>query len=305
MSPPSANYYHGRRKGFWVKGRWISLPREGLQAISTTKFIPIADVRVILNPMKSVLCIALALAVSEVRSQTPTPPQVPGIILPSQQRKQEDSKTLAGSPLPLTFNALGSMSSEMVAYFPMDDTSKGGLAWSRKSISVTASRQVSIRTEGGRSYADFREPGARLVFNPPLALGQRFTLAAWVETPTPRNSGVIWHGAGGLLMLSGDSLSYWTAGKGGAYAKTTAPLNGWHHMAVVCDGIKTQGFLNGTPLDSVKGNVSPDLRTVGNHPDSQHHHWMMARGIDEQYFFSRPLTSDEIKRLMVFSPVKK
>jgi hypothetical protein len=68
---------------------------------------------------------------------------------------------------------------------------------------------------------------------------------------------------------------------------------------------KTQAFLNGTPLEVIKKNISSNLITVGNHPDSQHHHWMMAGGIDEQYVFTRPLSADEIKKLMVFSQGKQ
>ena len=106
-------------------------------------------------------------------------------------------------------------------------------------------------------------------------------------------------------MVLPSSLDYWTGGKGGTYAKTAAPLTGWHHVAVVSDGNKTQAFLDGTPLDAVKASVSGDVKTIGNHPNSQHHHWMMAGGIDEQYFFSRPLSPDEIKKLMAFSQAKK
>jgi hypothetical protein len=200
---------------------------------------------------------------------------------------------------------LGGVTSELLAYFPMDDTEKGCLAWSRKPISVSATSQVVIRNENGRSYADFREPGARLICNPPLELGRRFTLAAWVEAPAPKNHGVIWHGRGALLMLLPASLEYWTAGKGGTYAKTGTPITGWSHVAVVSDGSKTQGFLNGIPLDPVKGTVSSDLITVGSHPESQHHHWMMAGGIDEQYVFTRPLTPEDIKKVMEFSQPRR
>ncbi|HEX8296008.1 MAG TPA: LamG-like jellyroll fold domain-containing protein [Chthoniobacteraceae bacterium] len=255
--------------------------------------------------MSHYLHLTLLLAVSVALGQAPAPPQTPEIILPSQQKKLDDSRTLAGRPLPSTLNSLGGVTSELLAYFPMDDTAKGCLAWSRKPISVSATSQVAIRNENGRSYADFRQPGARLAFNPPLELGRRFTLAAWVEAPAPKNHGAIWHGGGALLMLLPASLDYWTAGKGGTYAKTASPITGWSHVSVVSDGNKTQAFLNGIPLDPVKAIVSGDLKSVGNHPDSKHHHWMMAAGIDEQYIFSRPLTPEDIKKLMAFSQPKK
>jgi hypothetical protein len=102
----------------------------------------------------------------------------------------------------------------------------------------TATDQVVIKNKDNRTYGDFREPGARLVFDPPLDLGRRFTIAAWVETPAPKDHGVIWHGAGALLIVLPASLDYWTGGTGGKYAKTASPLSGWSHVAVVSDGIR-------------------------------------------------------------------
>jgi len=63
------------------------------------------------------------------------------------------------------------------------------------------------------------------------------------------------------------------------------------------DGQKTQAFLNGKPLNPVKGNVSRDLEAIGNHPSSEHRGWMMASGIDEMYIFNRVLPADDIVSL--------
>ena len=107
-----------------------------------------------------------------------------------------------------------------------------------------------------------------------------------------------------MLTILPASLNSWIAGKEGTYAKTASPLTGWHHVAVVSDGNKTQAFLDGIPLDPVKGTVSSDLQTIGNHPDSLYDK-RMAGGIDEQYIFSRPLTADDIKKVMALSQPKK
>jgi hypothetical protein len=239
--------------------------------------------------------------------QKPAVPPQPEIILPSKEKKQDDSRTNTSRTLPISLNGLGLLGNDLVAYFPMDETEKGCLAWSRKPIAVKTAGPLKIKEADGRTYADFSEKGARLVFDPPLELGTRFTLAGWIQAPAPGKNGAIWQGSGGLLFLKPQALTYWhkKTAADGIYAKTAAPLNGWLHVAVICDGTKTQAFLNGTALDSVPGIVSHNLITVGNHPSSQHHDWMMAAGIDEQFIFSRNLTVDEIKKVMSFSQPKK
>ena len=237
-------------------------------------------------------------------AQAPAPPATPQIILPS---KQDDSRLAAGRETPRELLPLTSLATALVAWFPMDTTARGGLRWSRKPIEVTASSKITIRTEGGRTYADFNATGAKITFDPPLELGRRYTLAGWVQTPVPQNHGVVWHGSSGtFLFLQKQSLHYWdgAANKGGVYAKTADPLAGWLHLAVVCDGNKTTAYLNATPLDAAKGSLSRDLRVIGNSPDTQHHHWMMAAGLDEHFIFDRPLSAEEIKRLMLFTQPK-
>jgi hypothetical protein len=234
-------------------------------------------------------------------AQTPEP----GIINFWPEQKPADSRTLSRQPMPAALRALGSMASNLTAYFPMDDTAMGCLAWSRKPMQVRATGELVIREQDGRKYADFSKAGARLIFDPALELGKHFTLAAWLEAVAPGKHGVIWHGTGALLFLLPNSLEYWVSNKGGVYGKTAEPLAGWHHVAVIFDGKKTQAFLDASPLEAYSGSVSGDLKTVGNHPENQHQHWMMAAGIDEQFFFDRPLSAEEIKKLMEFSGPKK
>lgn len=257
-------------------------------------------------PIKIALCLSVVAMPcwSFAQTQSLTSPEV---ILPSQQKKLEDSRYAAGLPMPAGVTRLGVLATDLVAYFPMDDKAKGCMGWSRRPISVTASKEVEIKQEGARKFADFSAKGARLIFDPPLDLSTRFTLAAWVQAPAPQKHGVIWHGPGGILAVLENSLTYWPASvkKEGNYARTTAPLSGWIHVAVAYDGGKTQAFLNGAPLDSFGGSVSSTLQTVGNHPDPMHHHWMMAAGIDEQYFFLRNLTAAEVRKVCLASEIKE
>lgn len=205
------------------------------------------------------------------------------------------SKSLANDAVPLEVSRkLGAISSGLIAYFSMDNRETGGLTWSIKPIAVRASKEVQAREGDGRKYLDFSEGGAVLLFSPAWELPRHYTLAAWVQAPAPQKHGVIWHGSGMLLDVEGQALAYWMGGKGGKYAEFATPLNGWYHVAVEFDGQKTQAFLNGKPLDPVKGNVSKDLQAIGNHPSSEHRGWMMASGIDEMYIFNRVLPADEI-----------
>jgi len=205
--------------------------------------------------------------------------------------------------MPEKLYQLGDLTRDLEAYFPLDSTAKGGLAWSDRPIGVYATPQVVMKQQGGRTYTDFTQQGACLMFDPPLELDHYFTIAAWVQTPTPHNNGLIWQGDGCLLYLKATTLNYWLAkeNKAGVYARTGAPLHGWVHVAVVGDGIHTQCFLNGNPLDSVDEVVSPNIISEGSHFQQKHQAWMMAAGISEQYLYSRCLTAEEIKKLMDFS----
>lgn len=239
-----------------------------------------------------------------VVAQQPAAQSTPEIILPS---KQDDSRQAASREVPRELLPLTSLTASLVAWFPMDSTDRGGLRWSRKPLVVKASSKITIRTGEGRVYADFNANGARISFEPPLELGRRYTLAGWVQTPAPQHHGSVWCGsAGEQLYVLKQSLEYWnvSARKSGTYAKTAAPLTGWHHLAVTSDGNKTLAYLNGTPLDPVQGSLSKDLSTIGNNNSAQHQHWMMTAGLDEHFIFDKPLSVEEIKRLMQFSRPK-
>lgn len=255
--------------------------------------------------MKLILFLSAMVMAGRIIAQSPNTLVKPEIIRPSQQKKPETG-ALGISPLQSRLNSLGLLTADLLAYFPMDDTANGCLGWSRKPLKVVASGDVQIKNDGFRKYADFTQKGARLVFDPPFDLGRPYTLAAWVLAPAPQKHGVIWHGSGALMVILPNELQYWVAStnKAGIYARTGTPLNGWVHVAVTYDGNKTQAFLNGIELDAVKGAVTSNLTTIGNHPSAEHQHWMMANGIDEQFIFGRALNANEIKRLMQFSQPK-
>jgi hypothetical protein len=258
--------------------------------------------------LSSLLCF-LAL-VYPALAQTPDAP-TPEIVLPSQQTNDSapvapgppDSLLLVQSPMPEKLNGLGDLVNDIVAYFPMDDTNLGCLAWSTKPVGVVAVGNVVIKQDGGRTYADFSAPGSHLTFNPPLRLGNAFTLAAWIQTPTPKNHGDIWHGSGKgcFLYVTDNSLAHLFADAHAPYATTKTPLSGWYHVAITYDGEVTQCYLNGIPLDAYKGTISDDLGYVGGSQYPEFSDSTRCAGIDEQYVFDRALNADEIKQVMDFS----
>jgi len=217
---------------------------------------------------------------------------------------QQDSLSLANAAMPKELDGLGSLKRDLVAYFPLNDTSMGGLSWSSVPIAVTATKEVEIKQDDGRTFADFTTKGAKMVLDPPMQLGDSYTLVAWVQTPTAQNDGNIWHGSGPgcFLMIKANALNcVLKDDTRGVFAETKTPLDGWYHMAITYDGNVTQCFLNGTPLDSIKGSASNDLATIGSCPSPQYYPWARAAGINEMFIFSRCLTADEIKQVMVFS----
>jgi hypothetical protein len=240
-----------------------------------------------------------------VSGQLPLASEEPEIILPSKEKKLDDSRTLASASPPLSLSRLGLLVNDLAAYWSMDDTAKGGLDWSRKPIGVKASPEVESKEADGRTFLDFSKKGSQVWLEPALSLAPRYTLAAWVQAPAPRNDGIIWHGKGSLLHVRPQELAYWHQGTSGygLYAKTKTPLSGWIHIAVTCDGAKTQAFLNGNPLDVIPGVISSTLRSIGNHTKVDEKR--MAAGIDEHFYFTRNLTADEVRKVMAFSQIKK
>jgi hypothetical protein len=205
--------------------------------------------------------------------------------------------------MPDKLKALGPLANYIEAYFPMSDVTNGCLAWSSKPIGVSSTSQVTIKQDGGRTYADFSTPGARLVFDPPLVLDPNYTFAAWVQTPVASNHGEIWHGSGGgiFLFITDKDFGYKLGKKQPLYKQGTEPLSGWYHVAVTYDGQQARCYINGVAYDASNGVISDDLGTVGSSPWTEFDATSRSAGISEQYIFNRCLTVSEIKQVMEFS----
>lgn len=240
--------------------------------------------------LTSLLCLA-------ANAQDPAPT----LIIPGSKEGQPASLKLASSVKPHPLDNLGALGEQLIAYFAMDSLETGGLTWSRTPMAVRATPQVVVKMEQGRTFLDFSANKAAVTFTPPLKLGIHFTLAAWVQLPAPQNNGKIWSGSGGeILYVREKKVAYWPASvnKEVAWAESTEPLRGWHHVAVVVDGRKAQAYLDARPLAAVHDMDIKDLYIVGNQREEQNRHRCMAAGIDEQYLFARSLTDKEIAALM-------
>ncbi len=203
--------------------------------------------------------------------------------------------------------ALGPLKDELGIWLSLDSTEHGGVAWSRFPIVVTGTKELEIREKEGRKYMDFRLPGGVLEFQPAFKLGKLYTLCTWMLFPAPKNNAVVWQGdgaktAGSALYVTDKALFAWsaTAQAPRGYGALPANLQGWHHVAVAADGTVTRAFLDGKLIGSIPEIVATDLRSIGNHWEKAHQNWMMCAGLDDQLIFRRPLTAEEIQKVMQF-----
>ena len=107
---------------------------------------------------------------------------------------------------------------------------------------------------------------------------------------------------GSALYVTDKALFAWsaTAQAPRRYGVLPVDLQGWHHVAVVADGKETRAFLDGKLIGSIAEIVATDLRSIGNHWEKAHQNWMMCAGLDDQFIFRRPLTAEEIQKVMAF-----
>jgi len=124
--------------------------------------------------------------------------------------------------------------------------------------------------------------------------------------PTPHKHALIWQGSKGngcALFVSDTGFYGWNGESEQQVTMGHIPgeLEGWHHLAVVCDGNRTSIFLDGRKVGGLNEVVETDILSIGNHWMAAHQHWMMANGLDDQFIFNRSLTAEEVNKVMHFS----
>ena len=201
-------------------------------------------------------------------------------------------------------NDLGPLKADLDLWLSMDSTERGGVAWSRVMVRVVATSEVEVHEQAGQRWLDFSQPGAVLKFEPALPLGT-YTLSTWMLIPAPHRHALIWQGgkgSGAPLYVSDTGLYGWneTRHEQVTFALLPKGFTGWHHFAVTCDGQTTTAFLDGRRVGSVPEVLCMNILSIGNHWQRAHQHWMMCAGLDDQLFFRRPLTEQEVRKVMKF-----
>lgn len=199
---------------------------------------------------------------------------------------------------------LGPLKADLDLWLSMDSTERGGVAWSRGRVKVLATTEVDVQEKDGRRWFDFSAPGAVLKFEPALPLGV-YTLSTWMLMPPPHHHALIWQGGAGSgspLFVSDTGLYGWNELRHAQVTFALLPKGfaGWHHFAVTCDGRTTTAFLDGLRVGSVPEVLAMNLRSIGNHWQRAHQHWMMCAALDDQLIFRRPLTEPEVRKVMKF-----
>ena len=240
----------------------------------------------------------LLLSQALARAQAPVQLTIPG--------KNSDSRKVASPNLPPALTGLGALRDSLDAYFSMDSTDLGGLTWSRTPIKLE-SAHLAVKEADGHRYLDFSAKGSHIIFQSDYPAKPKSTLTAWVLLPAASANGVIWFDRHGeILTISKTHLAYWVNDKvrSLSWAEASETITGWHHVALVHDGRQTQAFLDAKPLATTDILKELHLVTIGNHAYPNLRDERMAAGIDEQLFFSRAFTADEIATVMNFTKPK-
>lgn len=210
---------------------------------------------------------------------------------------------------PAELKTLGSMAGDLVLWAGLDSLENGGLTWSKEPRAGMFTTVVAAKADAGRAAIDFSAAGSILKLDPPVALGPRFTIAAWVLLPAPKANGVLFHGAHSVFLAAAEKGFTYRAEKvkpeDASYAAGAAPLSGWHHVALSSNGREMTLY-----YDARKAGVAPlviqdTLEWIGNQPDPAQMSERMAGAMDDLFVFGKELTVFEIGALMKFRPPPK
>ncbi len=197
---------------------------------------------------------------------------------------------------------LGPLKADLDLWLSMDSTERGGVAWSRAKVRVLPTSEVEVKEDAGHRWLDFSAPGSLLKFEPALPLAT-YTLSTWMLVPAARRHALIWQGGKGSgtpLFVTDTGLYGWSELRSSQVTFALLPkgFSGWHHFAVTCDGKTTTAFLDGLKAGSVPEVLATNILSIGNHWQRAHQHWMMCAGLDDQLIFRRPLTEQEVRKVM-------
>jgi hypothetical protein len=192
------------------------------------------------------------------------------------------------------------MQTDLKAWYSFNAREKGGVAYSTEPMGAVLSPAALLKETNGQRVVDLGAEGAVMTFGTPIALGQRYTLAAWVLFPIKnKNISILFRGSrNDLLNVQPTGLfGCWTGGRTLTFGDAAAPAAGWHHVALSVDGKQSFVFLDGRLQGSLPVANVDDLATIGNHPYEYEQSTMMSAPMDDIAIFTRDLAEAEIARL--------
>lgn len=207
---------------------------------------------------------------------------------------------------PAELKQAGTFMNDLALWAALDSLENGGLTWSKEARAGAFTTVVVATNDAGRAAVDFSAAGSILHLDPPLVLGPRYTIAAWVRLPAPKANGVLFHGShSAFLQVSGKGFGYRAEKvKPEDVDYITGPdtLSGWHHVAITCGGRDTTLYYDGRKVATAPLVIQDTLEWIGNKPDPAQMTERMAGAMDDLFVFSRDLSAFEIGALMRFRP---
>ncbi len=201
--------------------------------------------------------------------------------------------------------ALGNLKDDLGLWIGMNSLECGGIEWARFDFKLMVVGDVKIAGEKERKWMDFRTPGSYLKFEPAVSIDQKYTVCTWMLFPTPAKHASIWQAppeGGGAVYSDDTELFGWSRQFGGDVnlGKFPEEMAGWHHIALTADGTTTRAFLDGKELGNFDGVILRKIGTIGNHWNVTYTNRNMCNALDDQFIFRRPLSADEIQKVMKF-----
>ena len=204
---------------------------------------------------------------------------------------------------PVELKVLGSITNDLLLWASLDSLDNGGVAWSKEARLGAFTTVVKMKTDAGRVAADFSAPGSILKLDPPVVLGPKYTIAAWLLLPAPKSNGVIFHGGQhAFLETSEKAFSCRIDTTNTNYAAGAAPITGWHHVALVCNGKETVFYYDGRKAGAIPQAIADTLDWIGNEPNPEKLGDRMAGAIDDVFVFGKDLSMFEVGALVKFRP---
>ena len=188
-------------------------------------------------------------------------------------------------------------------YMPMDENT--GSTISSRDNKFTATFDNNVTWTEGKYGAGLHLNGQGCIDLGIADVEGDWTAGLWIKRePVPGNNVVLMSGKDGEIKLE----QYPSTHKVGitklmhydAAFNYSVPENEWVHLAIVSDRGTTKLYANGEPVDSMDRTIAAPLTWLGgNGTKIIIDHGYMKGDVDELFFVSHAMTTDEIQRMML------